>query len=545
MTAVIDRPTTEYFLIALDELHPSPDNPRAGTGDEAALKELAASITEHGVVEPLIVAPAEAGGYVVIAGHRRLAAAALAKITGVPCVVRHGLDDRTHAALRVVENIQREDLSPMEETRAYQALVDLGLSQRALAKQVSRSQPHISRRLSLLKLPPAAIASLDTGGITVEQATTLARLPAENVAGLFKRGQPREFEIADAVRVQERAEALAASRKKLEAAGVTVLDEMPGAAWRHALRGPGAYGLGFTPDEHASEPCHAAVVCAQYGRAADADGSYVCTDPDRHDPDGASALKKPVEPAGDEDDDEEDGPLDGETDEVAAERIGAHQAALAARQERKGRRMEAIEARQLFVADIVGDIDADGAVELLSLLIGEVDLIEDPLDQRVMQMLGIEPDTYAGATAVDQVKRYMAAGSRNRARAMAATAAVTFENIATPNSWVIDQVDIELVDEVDVACTRVWFDYLVAHGYELSAHDRELVIVEAEIVEDDEAAPPAITVTKIGKRWKVECSACGVVAGANTTEAYATERGQTHMDLDHALVEAETEEASA
>lgn len=197
MTAIINDPTTERLeRIALDQLHASPDNPRA-VGDVA---ELAASITEHGVVEPLVVVPRAEGGYTVVAGHRRLAASALAGgIADAPCIVRCDLDDDQAAELRLVENLHRRDLSPLEEAAGYQVLVERGYSQRKLARQVGKSQPHISRRLSLLKLPAKAVDALDAGDITVEQATTLAGLEPGRVTELFKGGPPNEWGIRDAV----------------------------------------------------------------------------------------------------------------------------------------------------------------------------------------------------------------------------------------------------------------------------------------------------------------------------------------------------------
>ena len=95
--------------------------------------------------------------------HRRHAAATVAGVGQVPCIVRPGLDDKAQAEIRLVENLHRQDLSPLEEAEAYHALIGMGYSQRELAKRIGRSQPHISRRLSLFKLPETARAALLNG----------------------------------------------------------------------------------------------------------------------------------------------------------------------------------------------------------------------------------------------------------------------------------------------------------------------------------------------------------------------------------------------
>ena len=163
----------EVISVALERLVAASDNPRRDVGD---VSDLAASIRSVGLLEPLIVCqqgPSEP--YLVVAGHRRLAAAALAGLSVVPVIVRR-LTDAERTEIMVIENLQREGLAPLEEALAYRRLIDLGYSQRKLAERVGSSQATVSKRLALLNLPEAARAALDSGRITLEDAQALTKL---------------------------------------------------------------------------------------------------------------------------------------------------------------------------------------------------------------------------------------------------------------------------------------------------------------------------------------------------------------------------------
>ena len=139
--------------IPLDLLRPNPEQPRH-TFDETALAELADSISRHGVLQPLLVSEDGAEGYVVIAGERRWRAARLAGLTTVPAVIRERLGARDELALALVENLQRRDLSPLEEARAFEHLrSEHGLSQAEIAAQVGMDRSTVANALRLLRLP--------------------------------------------------------------------------------------------------------------------------------------------------------------------------------------------------------------------------------------------------------------------------------------------------------------------------------------------------------------------------------------------------------
>jgi ParB family transcriptional regulator, chromosome partitioning protein len=138
--------------IGLKELRPNPYQPRKVFEPEA-IEELKESIIEHGILQP-IIARKSIKGYEIVVGERRYRAAKAAKLDKVPVVVRE-LTDKQMMELAVLENLQREDLSPIEEGNAYQLLMDkLDLTQEQLAKRLGKSRPHIANHIRLLSLPP-------------------------------------------------------------------------------------------------------------------------------------------------------------------------------------------------------------------------------------------------------------------------------------------------------------------------------------------------------------------------------------------------------
>jgi ParB family chromosome partitioning protein len=154
---------------------PNPAQPRSQIA-EAELAELAASIRAHGILQPIIVSRA-ADGYVLIAGERRWRAAQLAGLTTVPALVKDATP-RERLELALVENVQRQDLTPLEEAAAYQQLVsEHGLTQEAVAERVGKSRAAVANALRLLHLVPAARAALAAGEITAGHARALLGAP--------------------------------------------------------------------------------------------------------------------------------------------------------------------------------------------------------------------------------------------------------------------------------------------------------------------------------------------------------------------------------
>ena len=172
--------------LPIDTVLPSEHNPATRL---RGLDELADSIREHGVLEPLLVTGNGHNSVHLVAGHRRLAAAKIAGLKTVPCIVRK-FEESQQIAIQLVENLQREDLTPTEEAQGYGKLAaePYRMSSRAIAKLVGRSQPHVIHRLALLKLAPAVLADYESGKLklTVEDVQLLAQKPHAEQLRIFK-----------------------------------------------------------------------------------------------------------------------------------------------------------------------------------------------------------------------------------------------------------------------------------------------------------------------------------------------------------------------
>lgn len=172
--------------VPIEFLSPNPKNPRRHFGD-ADLTDLAQSIREHGVVQPVVArpSPTQAGRYEIIAGERRWRAAQRAGLTEIPIIVRD-VNDRTALELAIIENVQRTDLNPVEEATGYQQLIDdHGYTQADLGQVIGKSRSHVANTLRLLKLPDVIRDMLVDGALSAGHARTL--VTAQDPAGLAKR----------------------------------------------------------------------------------------------------------------------------------------------------------------------------------------------------------------------------------------------------------------------------------------------------------------------------------------------------------------------
>lgn len=171
----IDEKTEQVQEISLDDIRPNPYQPRK-TFDEEALKELADSIQLNGVFQPIILRQSSVKGYEIIVGERRVRASRLAGKESIPAIIRE-FDEQAMIEIAVIENLQREDLSPLEEAEAYQMMSDkLKLTQAQVAERVGKSRPYIANYLRLLTLPEDVKLLLRNGDLTMGQARTLLGL---------------------------------------------------------------------------------------------------------------------------------------------------------------------------------------------------------------------------------------------------------------------------------------------------------------------------------------------------------------------------------
>ena len=167
--------SSPYQLLPLHKVEPNPDQPRQDF-DEEELQQLADSIAVHGVIQPLTVRLLPSGYYQIIAGERRWRASRLAGLNEIPAVVIEA-DDKKATELALIENLQRQDLNPVEEALGYQSLIaDYGLTQEETAKSVGKSRPAVANALRLLQLCPEVLEMLRTGKLTAGHARAVLTL---------------------------------------------------------------------------------------------------------------------------------------------------------------------------------------------------------------------------------------------------------------------------------------------------------------------------------------------------------------------------------
>ncbi|MDR2467898.1 MAG: ParB/RepB/Spo0J family partition protein [Spirochaetaceae bacterium] len=159
-------------LLHIEHITANPNQPRK-TFEPVALEELAATIKKNGVLQPILVEETAKNAYIIIAGERRLRAAKLAGLTEIPAIIRKFTPEESFL-VSILENLQREDLNPIEEAAAFKQLMDIsGLSQEGVAAKVGKNRATVANSIRLLKLPPAIQEALKTGTITAGHARAL------------------------------------------------------------------------------------------------------------------------------------------------------------------------------------------------------------------------------------------------------------------------------------------------------------------------------------------------------------------------------------
>jgi len=200
----------EYFLCAIDIVEPNPQQPRKNINDEA-LAQLSASISEKGVLLPLVVCQAERGRYQIIAGERRWRAAKMAGLNEVPVLVKD-VSPQDRLELALIENIQRQDLNPLEEAEAYLRLVkEFGLTQEEVARKVGKERSTVANALRINQLPDFAKEDLVRGTLSMGHARVLLSADSEPAMRALR------DEIVNNDLSVRQAEALAKRQKKTAA----------------------------------------------------------------------------------------------------------------------------------------------------------------------------------------------------------------------------------------------------------------------------------------------------------------------------------------
>ncbi len=201
------------MTLPLDEIIPNRAQPRKQF-DETALAELADSIAQHGVLQPLLVRPMPDGSYQLVAGERRWRASRLAGLTEVPVVVRD-MTEQEAAELALIENLQREDLNPMEEALGYQTLMEgYGMTQEQAAQVVNKSRPAVANALRLLNLPQEVADLVSAGKLSAGHArTVLAFEGAETQIAMARAAVNKGLSVRELERLAKAAKRKPAEKK--------------------------------------------------------------------------------------------------------------------------------------------------------------------------------------------------------------------------------------------------------------------------------------------------------------------------------------------
>lgn len=212
-----DEPEAELLILPISKVEPRSEQPREYF-DQQALQDLADSIAQFGLIQPVIARKLDSGYYQIIAGERRWRASRLAGLSEIPVRVIEA-DDRRTAELALVENLQREDLNPIEEAKGYKTLIeDYGLTQEEAAKSVGRSRPAISNALRLLSLGPEVMDLVERGELSAGHARALVSISdrekqLETARQVLKRSLSvrRTEQLAGSILRQEQKEELPAA----------------------------------------------------------------------------------------------------------------------------------------------------------------------------------------------------------------------------------------------------------------------------------------------------------------------------------------------
>ena len=190
----------------INELEPNRGQPRKEFSEEA-MRELADSIAQHGVLQPLLVRPLLSGGYQIVAGERRWRASRMAGLATVPALIRE-LTDSEVMQIALIENLQREDLKPLEEAQGYQALMEeFGFTQDEISKSVGKSRPAVTNALRLLNLPEAVRGMLARGDLSAGHARTLLSFKEAAMLAAAKRVVAEGLSVRELEKMAKKANA--------------------------------------------------------------------------------------------------------------------------------------------------------------------------------------------------------------------------------------------------------------------------------------------------------------------------------------------------
>lgn len=183
----------EFKLIRISDIQKNPYQPRKEFSKEK-IQELAQSIKENGLIQPIIVRQSPVIGYEILAGERRYRASIEAGLSEVPVIIKK-LSDQEMMVHSIIENLQREDLNPIEEAKAYQSLIDKGYTHADIAEKMGKSRPYITNLVRLLTLPDFILTEVETGKLSQAHARLLIQLPLKEQKNLLNRIRKEDLSV--------------------------------------------------------------------------------------------------------------------------------------------------------------------------------------------------------------------------------------------------------------------------------------------------------------------------------------------------------------
>ena len=183
----------EFKIIQLSEIQKNPYQPRKEFSEEK-IQELAQSIKENGLIQPIIVRQSPVIGYEILAGERRYRASIAAGLTEVPVIIKK-LSDQDMMVHSIIENLQREALNPIEEAKAYQSLIEKGYTHADIAAKMGKSRPYITNLVRLLTLPDFILTEVETGKLSQAHARLLIQLSTDEQKKLLYRIQTEDLSV--------------------------------------------------------------------------------------------------------------------------------------------------------------------------------------------------------------------------------------------------------------------------------------------------------------------------------------------------------------
>lgn len=189
----------ELKIIQLSEIQKNPYQPRKDFSEEK-IQELAQSIKENGLIQPIIVRQSPVIGYEILAGERRYRASIVAGLSEVPVIVKN-LSDQDMMVHSIIENLQREDLNPVDEAKAYQSLIDKGFTHADIAEKMGKSRPYITNLVRLLNLFPSILKEVESGRLSQAHARLLINLSKKDQENLLKRIQEEDLSVRQVERL--------------------------------------------------------------------------------------------------------------------------------------------------------------------------------------------------------------------------------------------------------------------------------------------------------------------------------------------------------